>query len=79
MTEEELKKIADKADMIIRGYAFTRNEEGFIQILNLRFPDSAMVITSDGTMVATNMDDIEQVLVLDIWKKNAKYMEEAGA
>ena len=32
----DIKKIADKADMIINGYAFTK-EEGSIRILNSNF------------------------------------------
>jgi hypothetical protein len=38
-----------------------------------------MVITSDGTMVETNMNEIEQALVLDIWSKDSKYMEDTYA
>ena len=75
MTEERLKEIADAADMIIRGYAFRRNEDGFIQILNLRFPDSALVIDEDGRVIASNMADIEEVLVQNIWKRDSKYMK----
>lgn len=75
MSDAKIREIADKADMIIRGYAFTR-EDTLIRILNLNDRESSMVITSDGTMVETNMDEIEQALVLDIWQKDSKYMEE---
>lgn len=75
MSDSKIQEIADKADMIIRGYAFTR-EDALIRILNLNDRESSMVITSDGTMVETNMDEIEQALVLDIWQKDSKYMEE---
>ena len=75
MSDAKIQEIADKADMIIRGYAFTR-EDALIRILNLNDRESSMVITSDGTMVETNMDEIEQALVLDIWQKDSKYMEE---
>ena len=75
MSDTKIQEIADKADMIIRGYAFTR-EDALIRILNLNDRESSMVITSDGTMVETNMDEIEQALVLDIWQKDSKYMEE---
>lgn len=75
MSDAKIREIADKADMIIRGYAFTR-EDALIRILNLNDRESSMVITSDGTMVETNMDEIEQALVLDIWQKGSKYMEE---
>ena len=75
MSDTKIREIADKADMIIRGYAFTR-EDALIRILNLNDRESSMVITSDGTMIETNMDEIEQALVLDIWQKDSKYMEE---
>ena len=38
MSDDELKIIADNADMIVKWYAFTR-KEGFISILNLKHPD----------------------------------------
>ena len=34
----DIKIIADKADVIINGYAFTREEDG-IHVLNLNSPD----------------------------------------
>ena len=75
MPETMPQDIADKADMIIRGYAFTRDGD-LIRVFNLNDRESSMVIMPDGTMVETNMNEIEQALVLDIWGKNAKYMEE---
>ena len=74
MPEEMLREIADKADMIIRGYAFRREDE-WIRVFNLNDRESSMVMLPDGTMLETNMDEIEQALVMDIWGKNAKYME----
>ena len=74
MPEEMLREIADKADMIIRGYAFTREDE-WIRVFNLNDRESSLVMLPDGTMLETNMDEIEQALVMDIWGKNAKYME----
>ena len=74
MSEEMIRQIADRADMIIRGYAFTR-EGQLIRILNLNDTRSSMVILPEGVMVETNMDEIEQALVLDIWNRDAKYME----
>lgn len=35
-----------------------------------------MVIAPDGTMIETNVNEIEQTLVLDIWSKDSKYMED---
>ena len=69
-----LKEIADKADMIIKGYAFTRDGD-FVRVLNLNGGQTSMVISPDGTMIETNMDEIEQALVQNIWSKDSKYME----
>ena len=75
MTNEKVKQIADAADMIVRGYAFTR-EGNLIRVLNINDGLSAMVITANGTMLETNMDEMEQALVEDIWSRDSKYMEE---
>ena len=78
MSEEMVRKIADGADMIVRGYAFTRADD-FIRIFNLNDKESSMVIAPDGTMIETNMNEIEQAHVLDIWRKDSKYMEDSYA
>jgi hypothetical protein len=74
MPETMVREIADKADMIIKGYAFTRDDD-LIRVFNLNDRGSSMVITPEGVMVETNMDEIEQALVLDIWGRDSKYME----
>ena len=78
MSEQELKNIADHSEMIISGYAFTR-DNGNIRILNLNNPAKAMVISSDGKMLETNMDPIEQTIVKKHWSQNACFMEDADA
>ena len=78
MPEEKIRTIADAADMIVKGYAFTR-EADFVRIFCLNDGKSAMVISKDGIMVETNMNDIEQALVLDIWNRDSKYMEASNA
>ena len=75
MSEEELKLIADKADIIVKWYAFTRKDK-FISILNLKHPDHAMLISEEGKMLETNMDSIEQALVLKIWEQDSQFMEQ---
>lgn len=68
-------KIADEADLIVNGYAFTKCDIGY-RILNLNRPDHALVISEDGEMLETTMDDIEIEIVKDYYIKNRKYMEE---
>ena len=74
MPETMVREIADKADMIIKGYAFTRDGD-LIRVFNLNDRESSMVITPEGVMVETNMNEIEQALVLEIWSNNSKYRE----
>lgn len=74
----DIKKVADAADMIIAGYAFTRDDDNYIHVLNLNKPQCAAVIYNDE-IVSTNMDDIEMVIVKNYYEKNKEYMEDKGA
>ena len=70
----DIKNVADKADMIINGYAFTQ-ENKYIRVLNLNQLNHATVIYNDK-IVETNMDDIENQIVLDYYLNNKQFMEE---
>mgnify|MGYP004465069351 FL=1 len=70
----DIKDIADKADMIINGYAFTRDGE-YIRILNLEHVNHAAVIFNNR-IIETNMDDIEARIVLDYYNNNKQFMED---
>ena len=70
----DIKDIADKADMIINGYAFTRDGE-YIRILNLEHVNNAAVIFNNR-IIETNMDDIEARIVLDYYNNNKQFMED---
>ena len=59
MKEEEIKAVAEKAMMIVCGYAFSQTEEGFIRVVYLHPPYHALVMTSEGEVTETNMNDIE--------------------
>ena len=43
----DIKQVADAADMIVNGYAFTRCTEGY-RVLNLNRPDRATVFSKEG-------------------------------
>jgi uncharacterized membrane protein len=73
-----IKEIADRADMIVNGYAFTR-ENGQIRILNLNNTEKALVISEDGKVLETTMDDIEIRIVLDYWEDDREFMEDENA
>lgn len=71
----DIKNIADKADIIVNGYAFTRKDDR-IHVLNLNSPDKAVVFTSDGEVLETTMDDIELSIASRYLQQNQKYMED---
>ena len=71
----DIKQVADAADMIVNGYAFTQGPEGY-RVLNLNRPDRAVVFSKDGNVLETSMDDIEVSIVENYLKKNRKFMEE---
>ena len=68
-----IEEIADKADMIINGYAFTKVGD-YIRVLNLNCVNHAAVILN-GKIVETNMDDIENQIVMDYYDQNKQFME----
>ncbi len=68
-----IEEIADKADMIINGYAFTKDGD-YIRVLNLNCVNHAAVILN-GKIVETNMDDIENQIVMDYYDENKQFME----
>ena len=79
MPEKELQKIAENAKIIVNGYAFSKRDDGFISILNLDHPDCAMVISKELEIIETNMDEIEQGIVLSLAKRNLIFLEDDNA
>lgn len=77
MVQLDVKNIADKADMIVNGYAFTK-EGDYIRVLNLNCLNHAAVIYNNK-VIETNMDDIEKQIVLDYFNANREFMEVADA
>jgi hypothetical protein len=70
-----LKEIADNADVIIAGYAITKCADG-LRVFNLNNAMGAAVFKKDGTLIETNMDDIELAIAKDYMLSGLKYMEE---
>ena len=75
MAEQDVLRVAENAKFIVCGYAFTGREDELISILNLDHPDCAMVVKPNGEMIESNMDPIEQKLVLELCGKNLQFME----
>ena len=71
----DVKTIADKANIIVNGYAFTRVDNR-IHVLNLNSPGKAVVFSIDGEVLETSMDDIELSIASRYLQQNLKYMED---
>lgn len=71
----DIIQVANTADMIINGYAFTKNNKN-IRILNLNNPEKAIVLDDQGMVLETSMDDIEIQIVKDYLTKNREFMED---
>lgn len=79
MNNDELLKVSSDADMIVCGYAFTKTEDSNIRVLDLKEPHHALLISPQGEILETTMNDVELSIVEGYWKKNQKYMEESYA
>ena len=60
----DVLKVADEADVIVDGYAFTKCEIGY-RVLNLNHPEQAAVFLCDGSVAEITIDDIELRIVCD--------------
>ena len=67
-----IKEVADNADMIINGYAFTC-EENSIRVLNLNNTSKALTFNDKDMVIETTMDDIEISIVKDVEKREVLY------
>ena len=74
----DIRQIADGADLIVNGYAFTGCPMGF-RVLNLNRPDRAAVLSRAAEVLETSMDDIEMEIVRDYLIRNRQFMEDPDA
>ena len=70
----DVSAVADKAEVIVRGYAVDRCEDG-VRVFNLNDGYSAAVFTPEGRLVETNMDAIGADIAREIAMSSLKYME----
>ena len=61
--------------MIVCGFAYKKQSDG-VHIFNLNNERGAAVISADGSLIETNMDDIENQIVLEYYEHNKQFMEE---
>jgi hypothetical protein len=72
---DKIIEVAEKANMIVNGYAFSKTGNQ-ISVLNLNRPEKAAVLSDDGTVLETSMDDIELQIVENCLAKNRQFMED---
>jgi hypothetical protein len=70
-----IQEIADKAEVVVNGYAFTRRADG-VHVLNLNQPDKATVFDNQNEVIETTMDDIEISIARKYLLSSLKYMED---
>ena len=71
----DIHKISDEADVIVSGFAFKNGSDG-IKVFDLNNGVGAAVFKSDGTLIETNMDDIEIEIAKKHLLSSLKYMEQ---
>ena len=69
----KIKELADKADLIIHGFAFYK-EDNIVKVINLHNLKNTAVLSLDGKLLETTMTDIEAKIVVDYYAKNKKYI-----
>ncbi|WP_317298406.1 hypothetical protein [Collinsella tanakaei] len=75
----DVEAVANGANMIVNGYAFTSAPNGRVRVLNLNAPLAAAVLDRDGCVLETTMDDIEAGIVLGYFRDNKEFMEVSRA
>ena len=75
MTEEKAMAIAEASDLVLNGYAVTRDGENF-RVVNLKTGKAAYVMGS-GALSETNMDEVEFAIAVRIVSENRKYITAA--
>ena len=71
----KLKKIAQGADFIVNGYSFFC-QDSMVRVLNLNNLACAAVLSRNGDVLETSMDDIELSIVQKYWEKNKEFVED---
>ena len=67
-------EVADAAEMIASGYAFTKMGDN-VKVFNLNKPEKAAYLSQIGDVLETSMNDIELDIMLEYYQKNRKDME----
>lgn len=69
----KIKELADKADLIIHGFAFYK-EDNVVKVINLHNLENTAVLSLCGELLEATMSDIEAKIVVDYYATNKKYI-----
>ena len=72
MSEEKAIEIAEAANLVLNGYAVTRDGENF-KVVNLHTGRAAYIMAS-GELSETNMDEVESEIACRIVNENRRYI-----
>lgn len=72
MSEEMAMEIAEAANLVLNGYAVTRDGENF-RVINLKTGKAAYIMAS-GALSETNMDEVEADIAVRIVNENRRYI-----
>lgn len=75
MPDDRAIEIAENADLVLNGYAVTRDGNNF-RVVNLRSGKAAYIM-NDGTLSETNMDNVESDIAIRIVLDNRRYITAA--
>lgn len=75
MSDEKAMEIAEEADLVLNGYAVTRDGENF-KVINLHSGKAAYIMGS-GALSETNMDEVESEIARRIVNENRRYIAAA--
>lgn len=70
-----VEQIADKADMIVNGYAFLCDNDK-VHVINLERTNCALLMDKSGNILETTMCEVESQIVVDYWNVNKDCLEE---
>ena len=73
ITADKINQIAQNANFIVNGYAFTCENEK-VRVLNLNNMDKASVLDMNGKVLMTSMNDIEISIIQRYWEKNKQFI-----
>ena len=69
-----VQEVADRADVIVAGYAYTV-QDGYIEVIDLNDLSKNAVIQNDN-IVESMMSDIEDEIVLRYYRRNKEFMDD---